>query len=168
MNIIAQIIGGIAVLFFASSIQLKEHKRLLIFQLIGNFFYSIQYFCLNAVGAGFMNLTSVARCLLLYNYDTKKKKKPWYTLVLFVIIIGIIGVFTIKNPLDFIPILIALGYTLSTYQDNRLIISITFLVAACLWVFYNIKVGAYASLLGNVLEFSSGVVATYRYIKNKK
>lgn len=169
MPVVIQIIGAIAVIFWILSVQMKQKKNIIFFQLIANAFYSAQYFILQAPSAAFMNLISVARFLVLYQYDKDKKikNKPTIILFFFILLIVLVGIFYVKTPLDIIPLGITLAYTLSTWQNNRKVLIWTFIIAACIWIFYNISVGAYSSLIGNAFEIISGAIALMR-IKNSK
>lgn len=162
-NFFIQIIGIVAVCFFISSIQLKNKKDLLFFQLLANIFYAIEYFLLNANVAAFMNITSVIRCIILKNCDQKNKKPPFYLLFILVTIIILLGCFNVKEIIDLIPICIVLLYTISTWQDNMKIIRILFIVASIFWIIYNIYVGAYTILIGNAFELISGIISLIRF-----
>lgn len=166
MNYLSQIVGIIAFIFFVSSIQLKNKKKLLLFQLLANLFYALQYILLNVFVAGGMNILSTIRCLILYFYDKKKKEPSKILLWVFIVIIITIGILTYSNYLSIIPIGITLLYTISTWQDDMQSIRILFVIAAIFWVIYNISVGAYTALIGNAFEITSGIISIIRY--NKK
>lgn len=170
MDFLTQIVGILAFIFFILSIQLKNKGKLLLFQLLANLFYALQYILLNVMVAGSMNILSVFRCFLLYLYDKKKKNPPKIILYIFILIILTIGIITYDNYLSIIPICITLLYTISTWQDDMKSIRILFVIAAIFWIIYNLSVGAYTALIGNVFELTSGIISIIRYRqkKNKK
>ncbi len=166
MNIfLAQIIGSFAVSFFIFSIQFKKRKDILKIQFIANILYAIQYFVLNVFIAGYMNIISGIRCLIFYQYDKKKKKIPSFLLYIFIALIILIGIINYNNFLSLIPIIITLFYIISSYYKDTKVIRYVFLICSIIWLFYNFKVEAYVSLIGNVFEFTSGIIAIIRFRK---
>ena len=164
MNIFAQIIAFSAFLFFISSVQMKEKKKLVFFQLIANLLYGISYLLLNVKTAFYMNFISVLRCTILY--FSKKKKPPIIYLFILIGLIISIGILTYDNLLSIIPIGITILYTVSTWQDNMKVIRYLFVIAGVFWIIYNYSVGAYVAIIGNVFEITSGIVSIIRF--NKK
>ena len=161
MEFFAQIIGGIAVAFWVVSIQNKDRKNILFFQTIANFLYLVEYFMLGAFSAGLMNLVSLIRCFVFSRKGdediTFKYIAFFSTLVVF------FGMFSFKGLISLIPIIITLFYTVSSWSAkwNR----ITVLIAAFIWIYYNLSVKAYISILGNVFEIISGIFAIIKFRK---
>lgn len=175
MKYIAFFLGMIAFIFYILSVQQKEKESLLKFQIIANIFYSLQYLLLGVHIAALMNFISVARLATFYKYNKDKKNIPIYSLSIFVILILLIGfvrydkniVGILAIFINLIPIVITLLYTISTWKNNMNVIRWVFTCSAVLWMIYNFSVGAYASLLGNIFELSSGIVSIFRYRKTK-
>ncbi len=176
MKIVAWIVGLVAFIFYILSVQKSEKDKLLIFQLIANVLYSVQYVLLGVFLAALMNFISVARIAVFYKYNKEGKNIPLYSLIIFIVLILSVGMIRYDShetidilaiSISLIPIVITLLYTISTWKNNMNVIRIVFIVCSVLWMFYNFKVGAYTSLLGNVFEFSSGVVSLIRYKKAK-
>lgn len=165
MNIIAQVISICALIFFALSVQMKEKKKLLLFQLVANLLYGISYILLDVKIAFYMNLISCLRCIILY---FSKKDKP--SVMFFLLILGLIlyaGIYNYEDLLSLIPIVITIIYTVSTWQNNMKVIRYGFISAGVVWIFYNFIVGAYASIISNLFEIISGIIALNRN-KNKE
>lgn len=165
MNFISLIIGIIAVIFYILSIQCKSKRNVLYMQLVANVFYSIQYLLLNALSAGFITILSVFRCFIYNVYETKNKKIPVLYPILFIVLITIISIITYTNILSLIPLFINIAYILCTYFNNLKAMRLTFLGCAITWIIYNYKVGAFASLIGNVFEIVSCLIALKRFKK---
>lgn len=163
MKIVAQIIAFIAFILFVSSVQMKRKKQLILFQLFANLLYGISYLLLNTPIAGFMNMTSVVRCLLLY-YSREKPSKIY--LYILVCIILLLGIFMYQTPLSLIPVCITILYTISTWQDDMKVIRYLFIIAGFFWIMYNFSVGAYIAIIGNVFEVISGATSIIRYRKS--
>ena len=163
MNIVAQCIGLFGFLVFVSSVQVKEKKRLILFQLVANFLYGVSYFLLNVKTAFFMNMVSVIRCAILY--FAKKEKPSKLFLFLLLAMIVIITIFTYDGPLSLLPAIITAMYTISTWQNNMTVIRYAFIAAGLLWIFYNFNVGAYVIIIGNIFEVISGIISLKRFQK---
>lgn len=162
-SFIAQIIGTMAIAFWVVGLQNKDRKNILLFQAIANSFYSVQYFLLEAYSACSMNFVSTFRCLIFAK--TKQKTTKLFNII-FCLIIFLIGVFTYNGLLSLIPLIITIFYTISSSKENNLWNRLTVLLAAFVWIFYNYKVGAYITILGNVFEIISGISAIIRF-RNK-
>lgn len=160
MNLLAQVLGALAILGWIISIQQKDRKNVLICQVVANGIYAIQYYLLGAFTAAFMNFTSFIRSIVFYKND---KKQSLFSLILFSLTIIVLGIVSYSNTLSLIPIVITLAYTYSVWQDNLTITRYVFLIAAFIWIYYNIQVGAYISVFGNILEIISGIVALIRF-----
>ena len=73
--------------------------------------------------------------------------------------------FVYNSLFDLLPIIITIIYIVSTWQNDMKIVRIFFVVAAFLWIIYNLYVGAIIPLIGNVFEIISGVLALIRFKK---
>jgi hypothetical protein len=158
----AQIIGGVAIAVWVISIQNKDRKNILMFQSLANLLYSIQYFLLGAYSAFIMNFVSTFRCFIFSKVNFKKTK--WISL-LFCLIILFISFFFYDGLLSLVPIVITIFYTFSSSMDDAVWNRTTVLLAAFVWIFYNYKVGAYITIVGNVFEIISGIVSVFRFKK---
>lgn len=164
---IAQTIGFFGVFIFFYSVQFKDKHNILLAQSIANLLYGISYFLLFVPIAGLMNIVSVIRCYLFSKYDKEKKQIPKKYFYIFSLLIIIIGIFTFDGIISLIPICITLLYTYSSFQKDVKKFRIIFMICALIWMYYNFKVGALMSLMGNVFEFTSGVVSLIRYREKK-
>ena len=164
MNILAQILSLIAFTFFVLSVQAKEKSKLIKQQLIANILYGISYLMLGVKIAFYMNIISSIRCIII-NYTKKEQPSRIYLWGLMVLI-AVAGIYNYDNILSLMPIIITIIYTLSTWQDNMKLIRYSFIVAGVMWIFYNLTVGAYGSIVGNVFEIISGIISIKRFKKD--
>lgn len=163
-----QILGGIALVCWVLSIQMKKKDKILKMQILANLFYAGQYFLLGAFSAVSMNLVSTIRSVLYAENETKGKENSNFSFIIFINVILLLGILTYDSLLSLLPIFITLLYTYATWQKNTKVIRITFLLAAFIWIFYNSMVGAYAPLIGNVIEIISGIVSIIRFDLKKE
>ena len=167
-TILAQIIGILAISFWAISIQEKEQYKILFLQAISNLMYTIQYFLLGVFTASSMNFISFGRCFLFYRKKKYEKSISKSLFIGFILLLVVFGFITYDGYLSLIPIIITIFYTITSYMESSNFIRVIFLLAAFIWIYYNYSVGAYICIVGNVLEIISGVVSLIRFsnIKN--
>lgn len=162
IDFLPHILGAIALIIWVISLQLSQKYKMLFLQLISNVLYGLQYFMLGLFSAASMNLVSIVRCYI-FGIDSKKKKTtPLWLLAVFVSAILVLALINCKTLLDFVPIIAALLFTVSSWQKSTRIICISCLIAAIFLAIYNFIVGAYINLAGNVFEISSAVIAIIR------
>jgi ribosomal protein S18 acetylase RimI-like enzyme len=167
MNVVAQIMGLIALVCLVLSMQQNNKKSLLKIQLLANTFYGVQYLLLNALSAASMSLVSLIRCILFYKNDQKTKKPSLLILITFIVIIIFFCITTFDGYYSLIPIVIALMYTYALWQTNMDVFRIISVIVAMGWISYNIVVGAYVAIIGSIIELTSAVVAIIRFCKYK-
>ena len=68
----AQFIGAAALLTIILSVQCKKKKNVMLVQTIANILYSFQYVLLGAYSAAILNVVTVSRCMVCYEYDKKR------------------------------------------------------------------------------------------------
>lgn len=161
----AQLLGAGALLTIILSVQFKKKKNVMLMQAISNMLYTFQYILLNVISAASLNVVTLIRCLIYYNYDKKRKKIPFVIAVIFSIISIILGIVFYEGLLTIIPVAITISYTVSSLSKNANIFRKTFLVCSFVWIFYNYTVGAYVAMIGNIGEIFSTIIALKRYKK---
>lgn len=165
MNIIAQIIGLIAITTWLISVKQTTKKKLAKYQTISNFLYAIQYFLLNAYSAASMNILSFIRCYIMYD-DLKHKRKTTKNLIIIsTLLMIIIGIFTYNGIISIIPIIITIAYSIALYQKKIVYNYYTVIIAAVIWILYNYIIGAYISVIGNIFEILFGINSLKKYYK---
>ena len=165
MSVIANVLGFFAIVIWAMSIQNKDKKKILIFQVIANIFYLSQYLLLKAYTASIMNFISGIRCLTFYREESRKGKISGKTFLFFSFIVIFIGIITYEDLTSLIPIICSIIYMYSTWQNNLNITSSLFIVAAILLAYHNFAVGAYICIIGNIFDIVSAIISTIRFRK---
>ncbi|SRR5574344_966584 len=161
----AQFVGAAALLVIVLSVQCKKKKNIMLLQTIANILYSIQYILLNAYSAAYLNIITVLRSYVYYEYDKKRKKILLIWPIIFSIFCIIFGYIFYEGPIVIIPVLITIAYTIGATYKNPNVFRIVFLVCAFIWIYYNYSVGAYVSIFGNVCEIISTYISLKRYKK---
>ena len=92
----------------------------------------------------------------------------FYLAILLIVIVLIIGVFSYDGYLSLIPIVTSISYIVGASIKSAKTYKIVFGICAVLWFYYNFKVGAFISTLGNIFEIISTIIALLRYKKKSK
>lgn len=104
---------------------------------------------------------------VLFIFKNKKDiSKLW--LIVFLVLLVLFGFLSYDGYLSLIPLIITIGYTITSYMKNSKWLRIFFLASAFIWIYYNFMVGAYVFIIGNILEIISGIVALIRFDKKNK
>ena len=166
--IFSQFFGLVALICWILSVQSKDKIKILKMQSIANVFYAIQYFLLGYPATACMNLVSTSRNVCYYDSFKRGKENSITSLIFFSTLIIIVGIISFDGLLSIIPVILTLVYTYATWQKNPVLIRWSFIFAASIWIYYNLKVGAYVSLVGNFFELISGYIAVIRFDLKKK
>jgi hypothetical protein len=113
-----------------------------------------------------MSFVSVLRCIVFFIFEKKNKKVPIYILVVFLALIIILAKFLNYGIMGFLLVVCTLLYTIGIWQRNLNVFRIITLITACIWIGFNIFVGAYSSLIGNVFEVLTSLIAIYKFNLN--
>lgn len=167
MFILAQILGSIGIITLFISVQYNSKKQILAFQISANIFYGLQYLCLGAIPAMLMSVVALFRCIVFFAFENKNKKLPIYVLILILALIIITSMFLNYGVMGLFPVICTLLYTIGIWQKNLNVFRIITLITACIWIGYNLFVGAYPSLIGNIFEVITSLIAIYRFNLNE-
>lgn len=168
MNIIAQIFGFIALVFYIVSLQTDNKKKLLTFLIITNTFYSLQYLMLDAYSGLFICLVGMFRSIIFLKFEKEQKEVPMYVLLVVFGIILYSSFISYNDILSLIPISMGFIYSWATWQKNMKRFRIVCIINASSWLFYNFIVGAYVGVLSSIIEFIFAVISLIRFDLKKQ
>ena len=163
MVILAQIVAIFAIITFALIPHQKTKPKVLIWKLMSNVFYVIQYLLLGALSAAGTNFIDCLQAVIFYSYAKKNTKVPIFWWILYVIVIIIIGFFTYTNIFSVIPIILCIIVAFGVWQDNLRTNRIIAILIPLGFIIYNISVSAYIGACGNIFQFVLAVIAVYRF-----
>lgn len=166
--ILAQILGGIALILVCVGYFFKKKSHFLIIQTVANFFYAGAFFVVGAyVGAGLV-VVSIFRCVYLYIAEKHSFKYTVHFLPIFIVCYITITIIFWDSPWDFVPLitstLFTVGFTIKNLQTMRCVLTIP----NALLVLYNILKTTYTSALLDFIELIVIIVVIVRYNINKK
>ena len=169
MEIIANILGLMAVAMFVISYQFKSRKALIICNAGSRLLYILQYILLGALTGAVLDMIAFAISVI---FERRKcgiiSRHPRLTLALCYGVVAAAGALTYDGPWSLAPILGVVFETLALWLTRERSIRLLSLLGAPPWFAYNIKNAAYASALGNVITLVSIGIAILRYDILKK
>lgn len=169
MEILANVIGIIAVAVFLLSYQMKKRNAIVTCNVIARVLYIVQYILLFAFEGAVLDVVGVIASLIAQQKDNpliKKHIKLWFILTnLFIIGAGIP---LYKNLYSLLPIIAVLFQTGAFWLNDEKHIRRVSLIGSPLWFIYNFHSRAYGSSVGDLLSIVSIVLAMIRYDFKKK
>ena len=141
-----QMIGFLGWIILVFSYYKKEVNQVLLFHMIATIFFSVHYYLLGAYSGLCICLIEVLRDFFYYKTD-----KDHYIFIISLILCFFSGVISVKNLIDFFPIVASLidGYTLT---KNKKTIAVGAIISYSMWVVYNLCVGSISGV------FTDGVI----------
>ncbi len=167
-NIIAQIIGAVALGMAIISFQQNTRKKILLFQLIAGSIFSIHFLLLGAYTGAALNALSVCRNIIFYN-KSKKWASHIHWLFLFIFVSIIVGILTWENIITLFAMTGMVLGSVSFWLDNPKYVRRLSFPISMLWIVYNIVNKSYAGILTELFVMSSVIIGIFRFdIKKNK
>jgi thiol:disulfide interchange protein len=163
MNVLAQLFGLLAAIALICSIQMKNKKTILIFMILGNGFFVINFIILHAYSGALICLVATIQTIISYIKTNNNKDFPRFLIFLFLLIFLICGLCTYKEIVDIIPIICSILFSLLIIQKKESNIRILTIFNALTWIIYDILVGAYTATFCDIFLLISAVIAIFRY-----
>lgn len=176
-EIVAQLIGIIAMAFNILSYQGKKQSTVILLQLMGSMLFATNYLMLGATIGGILNIIGMIRAIVfLYKDKLKTYKLSWLILFICSYVIVYVLNFTVFDKkltvfnlvIELLPVIgmtaLSVGYRLERAADVRK----CGMVSAPSWLIYNIVVGSWGATICEMLTIISIFVAFFRYDREKK
>lgn len=168
LEVIYYVVSILSIFLFIISVQFKEKKNILLIQSFAAMCYLIVYFILGAYSGCVIELIEQIKDLVFYRYENKKKEIPIILLIIFVSLLLIASIVTYDRFYSLLPLIINLSYFISSYFKDPKHIRVVMLICGFIWIIYNIFIGAYIIIIGNILEIISATISLIRHKENKK
>ena len=166
-DVIAQVLGILALLAMVLSYQQKERKRLLWFQLVSNAIYGVHYYLIGAVTMVAMSGINIARSFVFSKNDTKwGRSRIW--LYLFLAITLVSGIWTWEGPLSLLVMAATLLLIVALYSENLAFMRKVFLILPFLYIAYNVVKRSWGGIGNDVFCLVSALIAIWRFDIKKK
>lgn len=156
-------VGFVGMALCVGSFQCKDTKKLLFFQMTGNFFYVIQFILLGAYSGCavlvFQVLSNLPLCL------ETPESRAWSGLRwFFAAAIVIASILTWKDLFSLFPAAGAAASVLSSWSRNGRIIRLSKLfIVGPGWLIYDVYARSLAGILAEAFALCSTLISIYRY-----
>lgn len=167
IDIIYIVISVLSIFLYVISVQFKKKKHILLSQIGASLCYLIVYVIKGAWSGAAIEVLEELKDISFIQIEKKKKKIPFLVLFVFLSLLVAVSIIFYDGPFSLLPLIINVLLFTSTYFKNPKYIRWTMLFSGILWSIYNLSLGAYIILIGNVLEVISAIISLIRF-KNSK
>lgn len=165
-EVLAQIFALMGLGSNVASVQSDKRRWVLVFQVLANLLYGMQYIFLSAWPALGVSVISAVECIIVYYYAKRHAgsngKMSLPILMLIIIAIIIVSLLTYTDIYSLIPAVATITYTIIVWQPNLLAFRLASAFISACWFVYNLRARAWVSVATSVVEFVSAVVAVAR------
>ena len=165
--ILSQLFIIINYIFLVITYQLKNRKKILIFNNLAIIFTLLSFYLLNGFSAVAVSIISLVRNLLFMFADKKNNKKLDLSILILIIILTIIsGIYTFEGFWSLMPVIAAILYTFSIWQKNTKIFRLLGILVSILWILYDIYVFSIFAVILESTVLISSVIGYFRELKS--
>ena len=164
IEIIANVIGIIAVVTFVLSYQLKKRRAIVTCNVVSRVLYVLQYLLLGAFEGAALDVMGILASVLAQNMDKGIIKRYRTAFIIGVnALIVAVGLLLYQGPISILPMV---GILLQTgafwFRSEKTIRRLSFL-GSPFWFVYNLLSRAYGSSIGDLMTMVSIGTAIVRY-----
>ena len=150
------------VLLLLAMIQSKKW-RMMLFCTLENLLLVAMYFAFGRIASACICIVATARTLIYMIYALKKLKPNIYLLILFEIGFVISTALTWQDALDLLPMFALMISGFASWQENKWILRIGYMINAILFMSYNSVIGAWIAMATKAIGLISSTVALIYY-----
>lgn len=169
MFVIAQILGGIAILILLGYTIMKVNRGTILACTIAiNLLWALHYLLLKAYTGCVCSLICVGTVAVFFFKGKIKLLSGIWVPIFFGIIYLLFGILTWENKFSLLPILCSFLVVIALWNDREIVIKSIFIVVALLWVIYNSVFFSYIGMIGQGLSFLFNALYVIKYYVLKK
>ncbi len=174
IEIIAQVIGIIAMMFNILSYQGKQQRTVITLQLFGATLFSVNYLLLGATVGGILNILAAIRAVVFIFKDKLKADRISWLIAFTATYISVyILNFTVfgKEPtafnliIEILPVIGMLALNIGFRLKNSAGIRKCGLISSPAWLIYNIVAGSWGAIICEMITLISIFVGMFRHDK---
>lgn len=162
-QLIAQAVGFLALFLVILSFQNGKRVKILLLMLCGVILFVFHYGLLGAWVGSVMNLVEAGMIYVAYKKQTAAWARSKLWLYGFILLFALAGAATAHGWIDVLPIVAQIFGAIAVWQISPRAIRFIMLAPRPLWFIYNLIVGSYAGLAGEVFVFLSVVIGIVRF-----
>jgi hypothetical protein len=165
-EIFVQALGVIAMGFSVLSFQGKTSGRILVMQVLGNCFWIIHLFLLNAYTGAWLNILALLRNGTYYFIGKKETDKTTYVAAGFCALSIVVSLITYQNWMSLLPMIgtAVQAFSFSAKDANKM--RLFTLMGSPFWLSYHILSGSIPGAATELFAIVSMIVGMVRY-RNK-
>lgn len=174
IEIIAQVIGIVAMMFNVLSYQGKKQRTVITFQLFGAILFSVNYMMLGATVGGILNILGAIRAVVfIFGDKFKANKISWLVAFIASYISVYILNFTVFGKeatafnliIEILPVIGMLALNIGFRLKNSAVIRKCGLISSPAWLVYNIVAGSWGAIICEIFTLISILVGIFRHDK---
>lgn len=165
INYIYIIVSVLSIFFYVMSVQFKEKKQILTVQILASLCYLMVYLIKGAWSGVSVEVLEELKNIIFIKIEEKYQKIPKYILFIFIFMLCLVSVIFYDGLFSLLPLVINILLFTASYKKNPKYIRYIMLLCGILWACYNVFVGAYIILIGNILEVFSAIISIFRFKK---
>lgn len=174
LEIIAQGIGIIAMLFNILSYQGKQQRTVILLQLLGASLFSVNYLMLGATVGGILNIIAVIRAVIFIFKDKFKADCIFWLIAftasyiaVYILSFAVLGTKpTLFNLIiELLPVIGMLAINIGFRMKNSADIRRCGLISSPAWLIYNIIAGSWGAIICELFTLLSILVGILRHDK---
>ena len=162
MDYFIQFIGIIGFIFGIIAFSQKEDKNMKLNMSISSFLLTINFYLLEAYTLALLKCLNTFRNFLSIYYSSS------YILFSFLILYWILGYFTIKENIDYIPIITITISTFAMFKLKGINLKIAFLPANIVWIIFSLYKGSIGGFMLETLVLIVNIKTILSMHKNNK
>jgi hypothetical protein len=163
VNIIAQILGAVQAATAVASVQFKARSRIVLMMALSGAFLCFVLALLGSYGSLVMAAFGTSVALVAYLFDRHGKSIPCWLLGLYMVGLVAIAAWLYQDWRDLLVLAAQLAFVMEMAVKKEQSLRCWVLVNMTFWIIYNLLIGAFTPIIGNVFLVASTVIAMVRY-----
>ena len=127
--------------------------------------YGVQYGLLGAPSGVVNDLVCFAKYLFVFLFLLHGREAPRWGGILFAACSVLLGAFAVRGVVDLVPIVTALLFTYAVWQKNPYVLRGCAIACNAMWIWYNLRAGAYVSAVYSGVELVMTGVTVVRLLR---
>ncbi len=162
-DILVQLIGFAGMAFCIGSFQIKDSRRMILCQMLGNVLFVIQFICLGAYPACATLIFGVISSLFIGLKEQKWAQwRGWRWVFAALTVAACVA--TWSKPYDLLVLVGQVSFVLTTWTRNGRVIRLGKLtIVGPPWIAYNLIVHSYGGALSETFGIVSTLISIWRY-----
>lgn len=142
----------------------KRRTLYLLLQMVTVTLYGVQYGLLGAPSGVVNDVVCFAKYLFVFLFLLYGREAPRWGGILFAALSVLLGAFTVRGIVDLVPIVTALVFTYAVWQKNPYVLRGCAILCNAMWIWFNVRAGAYVSAVYSGVELVMTAVTVVRLL----